>query len=125
MQKQIFQTNSSTRWKSFIWFVRILVVFLIVIIASVGISLLNKRDYDLKVLTYNAKKLPDLNEDKSKAYVSKSEQIAFAKHLDKYRKRHKKIAKNKFHVIHTPEAAKFLPVLPSTATLPPVIYSQP
>lgn len=57
MQKQIFQTNSSTRWKSFIWFVRILVVFLIVIIASVGISLLNKRDYDLKVLTYNAKKL--------------------------------------------------------------------
>ena len=110
MQKQIFQTNSSTRWKSFIWFVRILVVFLIVIIASVGISLLNKRDYDLKVLTYNAKKLPDLNEDKSKAYVSKSEQIAFAKHLDKYRKRHKKIAKNKFHVIHTPEAAKFLPV---------------
>ncbi|ADQ81053.1 glycosyl transferase family 2 [Paludibacter propionicigenes WB4] len=110
MQKQVFQTNSSTRWKSFIWFVRILVVFLIVIVASVGISLLHKRNYDLKVLTYNAKKLPDLNEDRSKAYVSKSEQIAFAKHLDRYRKRHKRISKNKLHVIHTPEAAKFLPV---------------
>lgn len=110
MQKQIFQTNSSTRWKSFIWLVRILCVFLIVIVASVGISLLHKRDYDLKVLTYNAKKLPDLNADKSKKYVSKSEQIAFAKHLDRYRKRHKKIAKNKLHATHTPEAAKFLPV---------------
>lgn len=110
MQKQIFQTNSSTRWKSFIWLVRILCVFLIVIVASVGISLFHKRDYDLKVLTYNAKKLPDLNADKSKKYVSKSEQIAFAKHLDRYRKRHKKIGKNKLHVTHTPEAAKFLPV---------------
>jgi len=112
MQKQIFQTNSSTRWKSFIWFVRILVVFLVVIIASVGISLLNKREYDLKVLTYNAKKLPDINADKSKQYVSKTEQIAFAKHLDRYRKKHKRSLKNKHHTTHvaSPEAAKFLPV---------------
>ena len=72
MQRQIFQTNSSTRWKSFIWFIRILVVFLIVILASVGISLLNKRVYDLKVQTYNAKRLPDLNTDKTKTYVSTS-----------------------------------------------------
>ena len=90
MQKQVFQTNSSTRWKSFIWLVRIFVVFLFVIMASVAISLLNKREYDLKVLTYNAKKLPDINTDKSKTFVSKTEQIAFAKHLDRYRKRHKK-----------------------------------
>ena len=110
MQNQIFQTNSSTRWKSFIWFVRILVVFLIVIIASVGISLLHKRDYDLKVLTYNAKKLPDLNSDISKTYVSKSEQIAFAKHLEKFKKRHIKKNKARFHIQHIPEAAKFLPV---------------
>jgi cellulose synthase/poly-beta-1,6-N-acetylglucosamine synthase-like glycosyltransferase/peptidoglycan/xylan/chitin deacetylase (PgdA/CDA1 family)/spore germination protein YaaH len=111
MQKQVFQTNSSTRWKSFIWLVRILVVFLFVIMASVTISLLNKRDYDLKVLTYNAKKLPDINTDKSKAYVSTTEQIAFAKHLDRYRKRHKK-AQARLHLKHatTPEAAKFLPV---------------
>ena len=113
MQKQIFQTNSSTRWKSFIWLVRILVVFLIVIIASVTISLFNKRDYDLKVLTYNAKRLPDINTDKSKAFISKTEQVAFAKHLDRLRKRHKKALKNRSHIkgtAATPEAAKFLPV---------------
>jgi len=112
MQKQVFQTNSSTRWKSFIWLVRILVVFLFVIMASVTISLLNKREYDLKVLTYNAKKLPDINTDKSKAFVSKTEQIAFAKHLDRYRRRHKKNHNNKLHSSHAsnPEAAKFLPV---------------
>jgi cellulose synthase/poly-beta-1,6-N-acetylglucosamine synthase-like glycosyltransferase/peptidoglycan/xylan/chitin deacetylase (PgdA/CDA1 family)/spore germination protein YaaH len=112
MQKQVFQTNSSTRWKSFIWLVRILVVFLIVIMASVTLSLVNKREYDLKVLTYNAKKLPDINTDKSKAYVSKTEQLAFAKHLDRYRKRHKKNHNNKLYGKHTstPEAAKFLPV---------------
>ncbi|MEI8271917.1 MAG: glycosyltransferase [Paludibacter sp.] len=109
MQQQIFQTNSPTRWKSFIWVVRIVIVFLIVIFASVGISLFNKRDYDLKVLTYNAKKLPDLNIDKSKTYVSKSDQLAFAKQLELYRKKIKKYQK---HVKHTtsPEISKFLPV---------------
>jgi len=112
MQKQVFQTNSSTRWKSFIWLVRILVVFLVVIMASVAISLFNKRVYDLKVLTYNAKKLPDINTDKSKTIVSKTELIAFAKHLDRYRKRHKKSHKERLLIKHTPNtgAAKFLPV---------------
>jgi cellulose synthase/poly-beta-1,6-N-acetylglucosamine synthase-like glycosyltransferase/peptidoglycan/xylan/chitin deacetylase (PgdA/CDA1 family)/spore germination protein YaaH len=110
MQKQIFQTNSSTRWKSFVWFVRILIVFLLVIMASVAISLFNKRSYDLKVLTYNAKKLPDINADKSKTYVSRTEQIAFAKHLERYRKKYKRTSKNKLHIKHTPAAAKFLPV---------------
>ncbi|MFA5045048.1 MAG: glycosyltransferase [Paludibacter sp.] len=85
MQKQVFQTNSATRWKSFIWFSRILFVFLLVISASVAISLLNKRNYDLKVLTYHAKKLPDINTDKTKAYVSKWEEDAFAKHLKQFR----------------------------------------
>ncbi len=85
MQKQVFQTNSATRWKSFIWFSRILFVFLLVISASVAISLLNKRSYDLKVLTYHAKRLPDINTDKSKAYVSKWEEDAFAKHVKQFR----------------------------------------
>lgn len=85
MQKQVFQTNTATRWKSFIWFSRILAVFLIVISASVAISLVNKRDYDLKVLTYHAKRLPDINTDKSKAFVSKSEEVAFAKRVKQYR----------------------------------------
>ena len=113
MQKQVFQTNSSTRWKSFIWLVRILVVFLVVIMASVAISLLNKREYDLKVLTYNAKKLPDINTDKSKAFVSNTEQIAFAKHLERYRRRHsRKAHRDRLLSKHAarPEAAKFLPV---------------
>ncbi len=109
MQKQIFQTNSPTRWNSFIWIVRIVAVFLIVIIASVTISLFNKRDYDLKVLTYNAKKLPDLNTDKSKSFVSKSDQIEFAKQLKNYKK---KIKTSHEHIKHTTSAeiSKFIPV---------------
>ncbi len=88
MGKQVFQTNSATRWKSFIWFTRILGVFLLVIMVSVVISLLNKQNYDLKVLTYNAKKLPDINTDKSKKIISKSEQLAFSKQLEQYRANH-------------------------------------
>ncbi len=109
MQKQIFQTNSPTRWNSFIWIVRIFLVFLVIIIAAVAISLFNKRDYDLKVLSYNAKKLPDLNTDKSKTYVSKTDQLAFAKQLETYRK---KIKHSHTHVKHvtSPEVSKFLPV---------------
>lgn len=109
MQKQIFQTNSPTRWNSFIWIVRILIVFLVIIIAAVAISLFNKRDYDLKVLTYNAKKLPDLNTDKSKTYVSKSDQLAFAKQIETYRK---KIKHSHSHIklATSAEISKFLPV---------------
>ncbi|MBV5284319.1 MAG: glycosyltransferase [Paludibacter sp.] len=91
MGKQVFQTNSATRWKSFIWFTRILGVFLLVIMASVVISLLNKQNYDLKVLTYNAKKLPDINTDKSKKIISKSEQLDFAKQLEQYRANHNRL----------------------------------
>jgi poly-beta-1,6 N-acetyl-D-glucosamine synthase len=90
MQKQIFQTSNPTRWKSFIWVFRIIVVFLAVIIASVVISLFNKKQYDLKVLTYHAKKLPDLNTDKSKTYISTDEEKAFAKQIHQYRKKRPK-----------------------------------
>jgi len=90
MQKQVFQTNSATRWTTFKWFLRVLALFLIVTITSVVISLIHKHNYDLKVLTYNAKKLPDLNTDKSKTYISKSEEIEFAKQIALYRKRHRK-----------------------------------
>ncbi len=92
MGKQVFQTNSAKRWKSFIWLTRIFGVFLLVITASVVISLLNKQKYDLKVLTYNAKKLPDINTDKSKKIISKSEQQAFAKQLEQYRISHNKFS---------------------------------
>ena len=109
MQKQVFQTNSETRWKSFIWFIRILVVFLLVITASVVVSLLNKRSYDLKVLTYNAKRLPDLNKDRSKTYISKSEEIAFAKQLYKFRKNHRKSFYHTESVV-SKELKKYFPV---------------
>ena len=90
MQKQVFQTTSATRWKSFVWVFRIIIVFLAVIIASVVISLVNKKQYDLKVLTYHAKRLPDLNTDKTKSYITKEEELAFAKHLRQFRKKRPK-----------------------------------
>jgi peptidoglycan-N-acetylglucosamine deacetylase len=85
MQKQVFQTHSATRWKSFVWFVRIIVVFLILGIASVLFSLMHKQYYDLKVLTYKTKKFPEINTDSSKTFITNAEQEAFALHLDKIR----------------------------------------
>ena len=109
MQKQVFQTNSATRWKSFVWFVRILLVFLVVIITSVVISLIHKHNYDLTVLTYNSKKLPDLNTDKSKTYISKSEEIEFARQIELYRKKHRKTYNREEQKV-SQEIKKYLPV---------------
>lgn len=86
MQKQIFQTSNPTRWKSFVWSFRIILVFLSVIIASVIISLANKKEYDLKVLTFHAKKLPDLNVDKNRTYISRYDELAFARHVKRFRR---------------------------------------
>jgi cellulose synthase/poly-beta-1,6-N-acetylglucosamine synthase-like glycosyltransferase/peptidoglycan/xylan/chitin deacetylase (PgdA/CDA1 family)/spore germination protein YaaH len=88
MQKQIFQTEKKTRWKSFIWGFRILIVFLLVIITSVVISLTDKKNYDLKVLTYQAKKLPEINTDSAKSIIPVAELKAFAKHVRHSRKNH-------------------------------------
>lgn len=110
MQKQVFQTNSATRWKSFVWFVRIFIVFLIVISASVVVSLLNKQNYDLKVLTYNEKKLPDLNSDKTKKFISKKDQIEFANQVNKFRKNHSKSYYTTDTTKLTKAIKKYLPV---------------
>jgi len=110
MQKQVFQTTTATRWKSFIWLFRIFIVFLLVLSASVVISLLNKRDYDLKVLTFHAKKLPDINADKTKTFVSKSEEIAFAKHVKQFRKKHPKSFYDNNNYPISAEVKKLLPV---------------
>ncbi len=77
--------------------------------SSVVISLLNKRSYDLKVLTYNTNKLPNINKDKSKSYISKKEQLAFAKQLEKFRRNHKKSFYHKDENIPS-EIKKYLPV---------------
>jgi len=88
MSKQVFQTETATRWKSFVWFTRILLVFLIVFIVSVILSLTNTHNYDLKVLTYKTTKIPDLNKDVTKAKVSAKEIDNFILHVDKFRKNH-------------------------------------
>ena len=109
MQKQVFQTNSATRWTSFKWSFRILIVFLLVIITSVVISLIEKHSYDLKVLTFNEKKLPDLNTDKSKTYISKKDELDFARQIALYRKIHRKSFYHEEQNL-SQEIKKYLPV---------------
>jgi peptidoglycan-N-acetylglucosamine deacetylase len=87
MQKQIFQTETATRWKSFVWFFRIFLVFMTVIITSVIISLTEKSSYDIKVLTYQTKKLPNLNLNTDKSKVPEKEIQAFAKHVKQTKKK--------------------------------------
>lgn len=89
MSKQVFQTNSPTRWKSFVWVFRIVIVLLIFLVASVIVSLINRHNYDLKVLTYSTQKLPEINRDKAGVKISKSEQIAFAKYMHQLRRKRK------------------------------------
>ena len=64
----------------------------------------------LKVLTYNDKKLPDLNTDKSKTYVSKADQIAFAKQLELYKKKKIKNSHKTVKKVTPTELSKYLPV---------------
>lgn len=109
MDKQVFQTQTVTRWKSFLWFVSILVVLFLVGSASVLLSLLGKQHYDLKVLTYNANNFPDINSDTSKTILSNSAQLAFADHLFRVRKNREKSFYNNDLII--PQAVKqYLPV---------------
>ncbi|TAL66419.1 MAG: glycosyltransferase, partial [Bacteroidetes bacterium] len=109
MQKQVFQTQTVTRWKSFLWFIRITIVFLLIGSASIMLALFSKRQYDLKVLTYNANDLPDINSDTTKNYVSTSEQQAFADHL--YQVRINRMTSFYKHYPVLPQAVKkFLPV---------------
>ena len=94
MSKQVFQTNSPTRWKSFVWVFRIVIVLLTFLIASVVVSLVNKHNYDLKVLTYSTQKLPEINRDKTGVKISKSEQIQFAKYMHQLRRKRKNKIQN-------------------------------
>jgi len=90
MQKQVFQTQSATRWNSFVWLFRIFIVFLIIAIISILISLYNKQYYDLRLLTYKTRRLPEINTDTSKEYISKAEQVDFAQNLERIRTKYKK-----------------------------------
>lgn len=109
MQKQIFQTESATRWKSFIWFIRIFLVFLAVIVTSVIISLTEKSSYDIKVLTYQTKKLPNLNTNIEKSRVSNKEISDFAKHVkETKKKRGRNLYSEK--TAFTGEVKKYLPL---------------
>jgi poly-beta-1,6 N-acetyl-D-glucosamine synthase len=90
MEKQVFQTQTVLRWKSFLWLVRIVVVFLLIGSASIMISLFSKNRNDLKVLTNYGSKLPDLIADTTRNIISPAEQEAFADHLYQVRKNRKR-----------------------------------
>ncbi len=109
MQNQIFQTKTAIRWKSFLWLIRVLFVFFVIITISVAISLENKRDYNIKLLTYNAKKLPNLNKNIAKKKITKFDQQEFAKHLLKNKKKKRKSLYFSDPVIAT-DVKNFFPV---------------
>jgi len=84
--QQIFQSSNSTRWHRFIWFIRILLVFALVGVLSIGISLIHRTHYDAKSLIYQEKRIRNVNRNPSKVVVSDSELVAYALHLKKVRK---------------------------------------
>ena len=83
--QQIFQSSSSTRWTRFVWFTRILLVFVLVGLLSIGLSLTHQSHYDAKSLIYKEKRIRNVNVNKSKEAVSDSELVAYALHLKKMR----------------------------------------
>lgn len=83
--QQIFQSFDSTRWNRFVWLVRILLVFILVGILSIGLSLSHQSHYDAKRLIYKEKRIRYVNINTSKGAVSDSELVAYAIHLKKIR----------------------------------------
>jgi len=78
-----------------VWVFRIIIVLLVILVASVVISLVNKHNYDLKVLTYSTQKLPEVNRDRAAVKISRDEQIAFAKYMHQLRHKRKSKSYNK------------------------------
>ncbi|MEA4840602.1 MAG: glycosyltransferase [Bacteroidales bacterium] len=83
--QQIFQSPNSTRWNRFVWFVRILLVFILVGVLSIVLSLTHQSHYDAKSLIYKEKRIRNVNINPSKKAVSDSELVAYALHLKKIR----------------------------------------
>jgi peptidoglycan-N-acetylglucosamine deacetylase len=83
--QQIFQSSNSTRWNRFVWFVRILLVFILVGVLSIGLSLTHQSRYDAQSLIYKEKRIRNVNINPSKEAVSDSELVAYAIHLKKIR----------------------------------------
>jgi peptidoglycan-N-acetylglucosamine deacetylase len=84
--QQIFQSSNSTRWHRFVWFVRILVVFVLVGVLSIALSLIHHSHYDAKSLIYQEKRIRNVNRNPTKVAVSDAELVAYALHLKKVRK---------------------------------------
>jgi len=84
--QQIFQTSNSTRWKRFVWFIRIFLVFALVGVLSISLSMIHRTHYDAKSLIYQEKRIRNVNQNTAKVAVSESELIAYALHLKKVRK---------------------------------------
>ena len=51
--KQVFQTSSPTRWKTFVWSARIIVFFLLLGVVSIGIALFHNSTPQLPRLINN------------------------------------------------------------------------
>jgi peptidoglycan-N-acetylglucosamine deacetylase len=83
--QQIFQRSDSTRWNRFVWFARILLVFILVGVLSIGLSLTHQSRYDAQSLIYKEKIIRNVNINLSKEAVSDSELVAYAIHLKKIR----------------------------------------
>jgi cellulose synthase/poly-beta-1,6-N-acetylglucosamine synthase-like glycosyltransferase/peptidoglycan/xylan/chitin deacetylase (PgdA/CDA1 family)/spore germination protein YaaH len=90
MSKQIFESHSSTRWKRFIWVVRIALVLIVIGIASILFSFFRDKKYSSKDLFFGATRIQNINVDTAKEKISEKELLSFAKHLDNVRKQKKK-----------------------------------
>jgi len=84
--QQIFQSPNSTRWHRFVWFLRILLVFALIGVFSIGLSMMHRTHYDAKSLIYREKRIRNVNDNPTKTKVSDAELVAYALHLKKVRK---------------------------------------
>ncbi len=94
MSRQVFQSQTPSRWNRFKWGLRILLVLFLIGIASTIFGLLRGNEYTTKELLMGEKRIRNINNNPEKEKVSEKELVAFVKHLKKVRKfRHKEFYK--------------------------------
>ena len=78
MKSQVFQSQSPTRWNSFVWAIRVVVVFVIIAIVSILFSLFRDSQYTQESLIAGEKRIQNINLNPQKKKVPESELISFA-----------------------------------------------
>lgn len=86
MSRQVFQSQSPTRWNRFKWGLRIVFVLFLIGIVSTIFGLLHSNDFNTKELLMGEKRIRNINNNPKKEKISEKELIAFVKHLKKVRK---------------------------------------